>query len=103
MITTFPLKDFRKKLMAMSNKNLFLTFLGFLFFNIISAFIINIVGNTGAYHLNGEYIEANSHELLFTTLRGLIISFPIVCLLIALITTLFINREQPYKKRYLKG
>ena len=88
---------------VVAKRNLFLIFLGFFFLNIICTFIMNKVSNTGAYHLNGEYVEANSHELLVTSLLAITISFPIICLLIALITTLFINREQPYKKRYLKG
>jgi len=103
MYSTFSFKDYIKKLARTSNMNLFITYLGFLFFNLISLFIINLVSNKGAYHLNGEYIEAGSRELLMTNLEAIVFSVPLLCLFIATITTLFLNKKQPYRKRFLKG
>jgi len=71
--------------------------------NLILSTLLFYLDNTGAEHLDGTYIEPQSSELLLSLFKGQVISFPIICLLLGAITTIFIERDKPYKKRYLKG
>ena len=103
MFTTVPIKDTLKKIKRLPDKSLFRIVLGLIILNVLLAFAINNLSDTGAYHLNGEYIESHSSELIMKNLQGIVISFPIFCLFIGAITAIFINREQPYKNRFLKG
>lgn len=87
----------------MTNKKLLIINGGLLIINIIIATILFFMDNSGAQQLNGTYVEPKSDELISTVLLGLIISIPILCLLLGLITSIFIDKDIPYGKRYVKG
>tara|TARA_B100000427_G_C14981388_1_gene365474 strand:- start:101 stop:448 length:348 start_codon:yes stop_codon:yes gene_type:complete len=79
-------------------------------FSIISC-IINIIltivhvnlSSSGAQRLDGSYLKPNSIELIIQLIKAQAISTPILCLFLGAITTFFIEKEKPYKKRYFKG
>jgi phosphotransferase system glucose/maltose/N-acetylglucosamine-specific IIC component len=56
----------------------------------------------GAYNLNGSYSEANSSELIINALLGIMFSTPLVCLLLAVLIATFINKQEPFDKRFVK-
>ena len=100
MLTTV---NYRKKILMMSNKRLIIVTLFLLAFNVLFAIVIHDISDAGGYHLNGEYIEPHSPELILLQIRGMIISIPILCLFIGAVVAIFINKQLPYKKRYLRG
>jgi hypothetical protein len=83
-----------------SNKKLFLVFVVILILDIIG--LIFQTQKEGAYNLNGTYSEANSTGLILSLLFGIIISFPLLFALLAAIIALFLNKDLPYKKRFIR-
>jgi hypothetical protein len=92
---------FKNQISKISNRSLFLLSLGLIILN--SVFIIILSKRMGVHNLDGTYSEANTLATIISGLMGIIFSFPVLCLFLAFITTIFINKNQPYKKRYLRG
>jgi hypothetical protein len=88
------------KLKTISNKKLFVTFIPLLI--LTSICIIVLAGKNGAYNLDGSYSEANSSELIVTALMGVIIVWPLVLLILSALIATFINKQQSYKKRFVR-
>jgi len=103
MISTISIKGLRRLVLDASNKKLLSIAFVLTIIDLALSLGIYYLTDTGAYHLNGEYIEPHDKELLKLNILGLLISYPILSILIGSITTLFIKRELPYKKRFLKG
>ncbi|UOK42205.1 MULTISPECIES: hypothetical protein [Flavobacterium] len=99
IIITFKMEK-TQKLNTLTNKNLFLAFITLLVLNAIC--VITLAKKTGAYNLDGTYSEANSSELLITAVIGTTVSIPLVCAILSSIIAIFINRKQPYGKRFVK-
>jgi|GEM_PF-2298080 len=94
-------KSLKDKIANISNQKLFFITLGLIILN--SIFMILMSRIMGTYNLDGTYNSANSSAMIISGIAGLVISFPVLCLFLAFITTIFINKDMPYKKRYLKG
>lgn len=84
-----------KKLLAISACLLIL--------NICLSMLLFILDDSGSYHLDGSKVEAHSFELMSSLLKAQLISIPVFSLLIGFITSVFIERQLPYLKRYWKG
>ncbi|WP_165688797.1 hypothetical protein [Flavobacterium sp. A45] len=83
-----------------SNKKLFIIYIVLLVLNSIC--IILLTRKTGAYNLNGSYSEANSLKLIIDALLGIIFSIPFLCSILSALIASFINKQQPYGKRFVK-
>jgi len=91
----------KEKIVNISNKKLFLIALIFI---VLNAILVTILATrTGANNLDGTYNQANSAAVIISAIMGIIISFPVICLFLAFITTIFIDKKQSYRKRYLRG
>lgn len=87
----------------MTIKKLILLNVCLLILNILLSTFLFILDDSGAYHLDGSYTEAHSLELFWILIKTQIISIPIICLILGLITSLFVEKQLPYQKRYWKG
>jgi hypothetical protein len=74
-----------------------------LLFNLLLSILFFLLDNSGAYSLDGTYIEPKSPALIKTVIMGHVISIPILCMILGSITTIFIDKELPYQKRFIKG
>lgn len=87
----------------LSTKKLIFITLGLLSVSLILGIALFTIDDVGAEHMDGTYIEAGSSELFEAVIVGLIISIPLVCLILGAITSIFIERDTPYLKRYIRG
>ena len=87
----------------LTTKKLAITCIILLIINLLLSVVLFSLDDVGLEHLDGTSIEAKSSELIMSLINAQIISFPVLCLFLGAITTIFIEREKPYKKRYLKG
>jgi magnesium-transporting ATPase (P-type) len=53
----------------------------------------------GASNLNGSYSDTGNTQIMATAFVGVLITIPFFCLLISLLTALFVNSEIPYGAR----
>ena len=90
-----------KLINRISSKSLFLISLALIILNSIFIFILS--KRMGVQNLDGTYSEANTTATIITGFMGIIFSFPVLCLFLAFITTIFIDKKQSYGKRYLRG
>ena len=89
------------RISRISSKSLFLISLALIILNSIFIFILS--KRMGVQNLDGTYSEANTAATIITGFMGIIFSFPVLCLFLAFITTIFIEKKQRYGKRYLRG
>ena len=87
----------------LSVNNLLLIAAGLLLLSLVTAFLLFYFDNWGAEHLDGTYVEPRSEELAQTVTKVLFVSVPILCLFLGAITSIFIERDIPYRKRFLRG
>ena len=87
----------------LTNRKLLGYCLAFLTLNLILTALLFYLDERGAVHLDGSYAAPQSNELISGVLMGQVISIPLLSLLLGAIITLFIDKEKPYKKRYIKG
>ena len=85
---------------TISNKKLLIAFIILLILNSIC--VIVLASKNGAYNLDGSYSQANSSGLIITSLMGIIFSIPLMFSLLSALIALFINKEQSYKKRFVR-
>jgi uncharacterized protein YqgC (DUF456 family) len=94
-------KTLKQKITTISNQKLFLVSLALI---IINSILVKILATrTGVHNLDATYGQANNPAVIISAIVGIIISLPVMCLFLAFITAIFINKNQPYKKRYLRG
>lgn len=101
METATSEKNLKDRIANISNQKLLFISLGLIILN--SIFMILMAQKMGTYNLDGTYNSANSSTMIINGIVGFMISFPVVCLFLAFITTVFMNKDMSYKKRYLKG
>jgi len=101
METIISEKNLKQKIANISNKKIFLISLGLIILN--SILVTILATRTGVQNLDGTYGQANNPAVIISAVMGIIISFPVMCLFLAFITTIFIDKKQSYKKRYLRG
>ena len=101
MENTTSEKKFKNEISKVSNRVIFLVSLSLIVLN--SILIIVLSKRMGVRNLDGTYNEANSMATIISGLTGMIFSFPVLCLFLAFITTIFIEKKQRYGKRYLRG
>ncbi len=94
-------KKFKNKISHISNIAVFLVSLGLIVLNCI--FIAVLSKRMRVHNLDGTYNEPNSLATVISGIVGMIFSFPVLCLFLAFITTIFIKKNQRYSKRYLRG
>lgn len=83
----------------LSNKKLLLAYLILLLLNCICIVIMTL--KNGANNLDGSYSEAGSTGLIISAIMGIVISIPIVGSILSALIALFINKHQPYGKRFV--
>lgn len=94
-------KTLKQKIAGISNKKIFLISLGLIILN--SILVTILATKTGVHNLDGTSGQANNPAVIISAVIGVIISFPVMCLFLAFITTIFIDKTLPYKSRYLRG
>jgi hypothetical protein len=87
----------------LTRKKLLLTSIGLLAINLLITFILFRLDNAPYEHLDGQEIAPQSSELIWTLMRGQLISFPIFSFLIGLIVALFIDKNLPYSQRIVRS
>ena len=85
---------------TISNKKLLIAFIILLILN--SIFISFLASKNGAYNLDGSYSEANSLGLIITALTGVVITIPLLFSFLSALIAIFINKQQPYRKRFIR-
>lgn len=95
--------DNDKHMTGLTNRKLLLINFGLLGVSLCVATALFYLDDSGVRHLNGDYIEPKSQELISTVVRGLIISMPILSLVLGLVTAIFVEKDKPYRKRYVKS
>jgi hypothetical protein len=88
---------------GLTNRKLLLINFGLLGVSLCIATALFYLDDSGARHLNGDYVEPKSQELITAVVRGLIISMPILSLVLGLVTAIFIEKDKPYRQRYVKS
>jgi hypothetical protein len=84
-------------------KRLIMITLSLLVTSLVIGVILFLFDDSGSEHLDGTYVAPKSAELISAVAKGLIISMPIFCLVLGAITAIFIERDTPYRKRYVRG
>lgn len=92
-----------KHMTGLTNRKLLLINFGLLGVSLCIAIALFYLDDSGVRHLNGDYVEPKSQELISAVLRGLIISMPILSLVLGLVTAIFIEKDKPYRQRYVKS
>jgi hypothetical protein len=53
-------------------------------------------------HLDGTYMAKSSKELYYSNVRSLLFSFPLLALIVGAVIAIFVQRELPYKNRFVR-
>jgi hypothetical protein len=87
----------------LSIKQLAPVIVGLMIINLTLAYILWSSETAEVEHLDGSYSAAGSPEVLRAVVMTIVFTIPVLCLLLALLTAIFINKELPYTKRYWKA